>query len=48
VLLLSDGKICTMVRGGREFSPVTIFIIQRDGPEREIPLADVAQVMWSP
>jgi hypothetical protein len=48
VLRLTDGTICTMVRPGREASPLTIFVRHRRDPEREIPLKEVAQVMWAP
>jgi hypothetical protein len=48
VLLLVDGSICTMVKPGRQAPPLTIFVRRQSEPEREIPLADVADVMWSP
>ena len=48
VLQLADGSICTMVKPGREAPPLTVFVKQQQNPEREIPLAEVAAVMWSP
>ena len=48
VLRLIDGNVCTMVKPGRQAPPLTIFVRQRAEPEREIPLADVREVMWSP
>lgn len=39
---LHDGQV------GREAPPLTVFVRQKAEPEREIPLADVADVMWSP
>jgi hypothetical protein len=47
VLRLVDGSICTMVKPGRQAPPLTVFVRQAE-PEREIPLADVGEVMWSP
>jgi len=37
-----------MVKPGRQAPPLTVFVRQRAEPEREIPLADVSEVMWSP
>jgi hypothetical protein len=48
VLRLIDGTICTMVKPGRQASPLTVFVRRQAEPEREIALADVAEVMWSP
>ncbi len=48
VLELIDGTICTMVKPGRHAPPLTIFMRQRGEAEREIPLAEVAKVLWSP
>ena len=48
VLRLVDGTVCTMVKPGRQAPPLTVFVRQRAEPEREIPLADVGEVMWSP
>lgn len=48
VLLLTDGQIRSFVKHGRRAPPLTIFVRQRGGAERVIPLADVAEVMWSP
>jgi hypothetical protein len=45
VLKLVDGTECTMVKRGREAPPLTLIIRQGDGPEREIPLTDVALVL---
>jgi hypothetical protein len=48
VLLLIDGTVCTMVKPGRQAPPLTVIVRQQAEPEREIPLADVTEVMWSP
>jgi hypothetical protein len=37
-----------MVKPGRQAPPLTVIVRQRAEPEREIPLADVGEVMWSP
>jgi hypothetical protein len=37
-----------MVKPGRQASPLTVFVRRQAEPEREIPLADVGEVMWSP
>jgi hypothetical protein len=37
-----------MVKPGRQAPPLTVFVRQRAEAEREIPLADVGEVMWSP
>jgi hypothetical protein len=46
VLLLTDGSICTMVKPARQAPPLTVIVRPQAGPE--LPLADVAEVMWSP
>jgi hypothetical protein len=46
--MLVDGSICTMVKAGRQAPPLTVFVRRQAEPEREIPLADVGEVMWSP
>jgi hypothetical protein len=48
VLLLIDGSVCTMVKPGRQAPPLTVIVRAPAEPEREIPLADVGEVMWSP
>ena len=48
VLLLVNGSVATMVKPGRQAPPLTVIVRQKDEPEREIPLADVGEVMWSP
>ena len=48
VLRLLDGSICTMLKPGRQAPPLTVIVRQRGEPEREIPLAEVGEVMWSP
>ena len=48
VLRLADGSICTMVKPGRQAPPLTVFVRRQAEPEREIPLADIGEVMWSP
>ena len=48
VLELIDGTVCTLVKRGRETPPLTLIVRHRRGPEREIPLTDVAEVLWSP
>lgn len=48
VLLLTDGQIWIFVRHGRRSPPLTIYVTQGGGPEREIPLGNLAEVMWSP
>ena len=45
VLRLRDGTVCTLVKRGREVPPLTLIIQHGDGPEREIPLTDVALVL---
>jgi hypothetical protein len=45
VLTLVDGTECTMVKRGREALPLTLIVRQGDGPEREIPITDVAMVL---
>jgi hypothetical protein len=37
-----------MVKSGQQAPPLTIVVQQRAELEREIPLADVGEVMWSP
>ena len=37
-----------MVKPGRQAPPLTVIVRQRTEPEREIPLADVGEVIWSP
>jgi hypothetical protein len=37
-----------MVRPGRQAPPLTVIVRRQAEPEREIPLADVGEVMWSP
>jgi hypothetical protein len=48
VLCFIDGTICTMVKPGRQAPPLTVIVRQQAEPEREIPLADVGEVMWLP
>jgi hypothetical protein len=43
-----DGTICIVVKPGRQASPLIVFVRREGEPEREIPLADVGEVMWSP
>ena len=47
VLRLKDGTVCTLVKRGREAPPLTLIIQEGQAPEREIPLTDVAGVLWS-
>jgi hypothetical protein len=48
VLRLVDGSVATMVKPGRQAPPLTVIVRRQAEPEREIPLTDVAEVMWSP
>jgi hypothetical protein len=48
VLRLVEGQVCTMVKSGRQAPPLTVIVGQQAEPEREILLADVGEVMWSP
>jgi hypothetical protein len=48
VLELIDGTVRTLVKRGREAPPLTLIVRQGEGPELEIPVTDVAEVLWSP
>ena len=48
VLRLKDGAVCTLVKRGREAPPLTLILRQGEGPEREVPLTDIAEVLWTP
>lgn len=48
LLRLKDGAVCTLVKRGREAPPLTLVVRQGDAPEREIPVTEVAGVLWSP
>jgi hypothetical protein len=37
-----------MVKPGRQAPPLTVIVRRQAEPEREIPLTDVGEVMWSP
>ncbi len=48
VLPLTDSDIWSFVKHGHRTPPLTILVRQLGGADREIPLTDVARVMWSP
>jgi hypothetical protein len=48
ILRLKDGTVCSLVKRGREAPPLTLIVRRGERPEHEIPLTDVAEVLWSP
>jgi hypothetical protein len=37
-----------MVKSGRQAPPLTVIVRRQAEPEREVSLAEVGEVMWSP
>ena len=48
VLRLKGGAVCTLIKRGREAPPLMLILRQGEGPEREVPLTDIAEVLWTP